>query len=74
VPRQGRPDLVPEDLAMMLMADTGVIGATGSAAAQTSPWLVAYPLQAGAAEAARRPSQSSMYQALHRLHEGRDTW
>ena len=72
-----RQDFVPEDLVMMLMANAGVISATSSAAPQTSPRLVAYLLQACAAEAAEPlpppPSSRAMYRALQRLHQARQT-
>jgi hypothetical protein len=40
---------VPEDLVMLLMANAGVVNATGDAAPQTWRRLVAYLLQAFAA-------------------------
>src|SRR5674476_1697012 len=68
-----RPDFVPEDLVMLLMANAGVISATSDAAPETSPRLVAYFLQACAADAARPlpapPTQRGMYRALRRLHQ-----
>jgi AcrR family transcriptional regulator len=68
-----RPDLVPEDLVMMLTANAGVIHATSSAAPQTSPRLVAYLLQAYAARGAQPlpppPTQRRMVRALQRLHQ-----
>ena len=45
-----RADFVAEDLVMVLMANAGVINATGDAAPQTWRRLVAYLLQAFAAE------------------------
>lgn len=67
-----RADFVPEDLAMMLMANAGVVSATADAAPKTSPRLVSYLLQACAAEAAQPlpdpPSPRQMYRALRRLH------
>jgi AcrR family transcriptional regulator len=66
-----RADFVPEDLAMLLMANAGVINATGEAAPQTWRRLVAYLLQAFAAGSAEPlpdpPSPSQMYRALLRL-------
>ena len=68
-----RPDFVPEDLVMLLMANAGVISATSDAAPETSPRLVAYFLQACAADAARPlpapPTQRGMHRALRRLHQ-----
>lgn len=67
-----RPDFVPEDLVLFLMANAGVVSATSQAAPQASPRMVAYLLQACAAEGAQQlpppPSPSSIYQALRRLH------
>jgi AcrR family transcriptional regulator len=71
-----RPDFVAEDLVMMLIANAGLINATSNAAAQTSPRLVAYLLQACAAEAGQPlpppPTPRAMYGALRRLHHKRE--
>jgi hypothetical protein len=48
-----RPDFSPEDLAMVLIANAGVVNATGDAAPGTWRRLVAYFIQAFAAEAAQ---------------------
>lgn len=68
-----RADFVAEDLVMMLMANAGVTSATSVAAPQASPRLVAYLLQACAAEGAKplppAPSPRSIYQVLRRLHK-----
>jgi AcrR family transcriptional regulator len=66
-----RTDFVPEDLIMVLMANAGVVNATGDAAPQTWRRLVAYLLQAFAAESASPlpdpPSPAQTYRALLRL-------
>jgi AcrR family transcriptional regulator len=66
-----RTDFVAEDLIMMLMANAGVINATGEAAPQTWRRLVAYLLQAFAAESAAPlpdpPAPAQMYRALLRV-------
>jgi hypothetical protein len=66
-----RNDFVPEDLVMLLMANAGVINATGHAAPQTWRRLVGYLLQSFAAAAAAPlpdpPSPAQMYRALLRL-------
>jgi AcrR family transcriptional regulator len=65
-----RQDFVPEDLPMLLMANAGVVTATADAAPQTSDRLVAYLLQAFAADAAAPlpdpPTPRQMYKALLR--------
>jgi AcrR family transcriptional regulator len=70
-----RADFVPEDLPMVLMANAGVISATGDAAPQTWRRLVAYLIQAFAADAAAPlpppPSPRRMYRALLRLRPGK---
>jgi AcrR family transcriptional regulator len=67
-----RPDFLPEDLVMVLMANAGVISAAGDAAPESSPRLVAYLLQACAASAAQPlpppPHPSRVHLALQRLH------
>jgi len=66
-----RDDFVPEDLPMVLMANAGVISATGDAAPETWRRLVAYVIQAFAADAAAPlpppPSPRRMYRALMRF-------
>jgi AcrR family transcriptional regulator len=69
-----RTDFVPEDLVMLLMANAGVITATGDAAPETWRRLVAYLIQAFAADAAEPlpdpPAPRRMYRALLRLQPG----
>jgi len=71
-----RPDFVPEDLVMLLMANAGVITATGDAAPDTWRRLVAYLTQAFAAESAEPlpdpPTPQQMYRALLRLQPKED--
>lgn len=66
-----RADFVAEDLVMLLMANAGVVNATGDAAPQTWRRLVAYLLQAfaatGAAPLPDPPSPAQTYRALLRL-------
>jgi AcrR family transcriptional regulator len=66
-----RADFVAEDLVMVLMANAGVINATGDAAPQTWRRLVAYLLQAFAAGSAAPlpdpPSPAQTYRALLRV-------
>lgn len=66
-----RADFVPEDLIVLLMANAGVIAATGDAAPQAWRRLVGYLLQAFAAERAEPlpdpPSPQQTYRALLRL-------
>lgn len=68
---QLRQDFVPEDLIMVLMANAGVVNATGDAAPDTWRRLVAYLTQAFAAAAAAQlpdpPSPGEMYRAMVRL-------
>jgi AcrR family transcriptional regulator len=72
---QLRADFVPEDLVMLLMANAGVVNATGYAAPDTWRRLVAYLVQAFAASAAAPlpdpPSPGQMYRALLRLQPKR---
>jgi AcrR family transcriptional regulator len=67
-----RADFVPEDLPMLLMANAGVVSATGGDAPQASPRLVAYLLQAFDARAVdplpEPPTPRGMYRAFRRLH------
>jgi AcrR family transcriptional regulator len=69
-----RTDFVPEDLPMLLMANAGVISGAGDAAPGTWRRLVAYLIQAFAANAEAplppAPSPRRMYRALLRLHSG----
>jgi AcrR family transcriptional regulator len=71
-----RADFVPEDLVMLLMANAGVITATGDAAPQTWRRLVAYLLQAFAAgpdePLPAPPTPRQMYRALLRLQPKED--
>lgn len=67
-----RPDFVPEDLPMLLMANAGVVAATADATPRTSPRLVEYLLQAfSARETDPLPEPATpraMYRAFRRLH------
>jgi AcrR family transcriptional regulator len=66
-----RADFVPEDLIMVLMANAGVVTATGDAAPGTWRRFVAYVLQAFAAECAQPlpdpPSPKEIFRAMVRL-------
>ncbi len=66
-----RDDFSPEDLPILLMANAGVLAATGEAAPRSAPRLIAYLLQAFAAPGAGRlpppPSTRQMYRAVARL-------
>jgi AcrR family transcriptional regulator len=66
-----RADFVPEDMPMFLMANAGVLTATGDAAPDTWRRLVAYLVQACAAAPDRSlpepPSPREMYRALLRV-------
>ncbi|TDO46838.1 TetR family transcriptional regulator [Kribbella sp. VKM Ac-2527] len=70
---QLRPDFSPEDLPVLLMANAGVITATGDAARDTWRRLVAYMLQSYAANPARSeelppaPAPRALYRAMIRL-------
>jgi AcrR family transcriptional regulator len=65
-----RADFVPEDLIMVLMANAGVIAATGDAAPGTWRRFVAYLLQAFASEGALPlpdpPTPQEMFRAMVR--------
>jgi AcrR family transcriptional regulator len=61
-----RPDFSPEDLAIVLMANAGVVNATGDAAPDTWRRLVAYFLQAFAAEAAGPLPEAPSPEQIHR--------
>ena len=69
--RRGKP--VPEDLVILLMANAGVVTATGDAAPDAWRRLVAYMVEAFAAEPARPlpppPTPAAVYRALLRLHQ-----
>lgn len=70
-----RRDFVPEDLVMLLMANAGVIAATGDAAPDTWRRFSAYMIQAFAAHHTDplppAPTPTVMYQAMIRLqHPG----
>ncbi|MFI6832316.1 TetR/AcrR family transcriptional regulator [Kribbella sp. NPDC050241] len=68
-----RPDFSPEDLPVLLMANAGVISATGDAAPDTWRRLVAYMLESYAAEPVRSnelppaPAPRALYRAMIRL-------
>ena len=66
-----REDFAHQDLVLALMANAGVVNGTGQAAPDAWRRLVAYLLQAFAADAARPlpppPSEGQMYRALLRL-------
>lgn len=66
-----RADFSAEDLPLLLMANAGVISATGDAAPKASRRLVGYFLQASAAQTApplpAAPTPRQMYRALLRL-------
>jgi AcrR family transcriptional regulator len=68
-----RGDFSAEDLPMLLMANAGVISATGHFAPRTSPRLIAYLLQAFAAPSAATlppaPTRRQMHRALTRLKD-----
>ena len=68
-----RADFVPEDLVILLMANAGVVTATGDAAPDAWRRLVAYMVEAFAAEPARPlpppPTPAAVYRALLRLHQ-----
>lgn len=72
---QLRQDFAHQDLVLVLMANAGVVNATGEAAPDAWRRLVGYLLQAFAADAARPvpppPSERQMYRALLRLQSGR---
>lgn len=74
-----RPDFAPEDLPVLLMANAGVITATGDAAPDAWRRLVAYMLQSYAATSARTdalpaaPSPRALYRAMIRLTPRRPT-
>jgi AcrR family transcriptional regulator len=66
-----RPDFSAEDLVLLLMANAGVIAATGDAAPDAWRRVVAYMCQAFAAGHAEplpaAPSEEAVYQAMQRL-------
>jgi AcrR family transcriptional regulator len=71
-----RADFVPEDLVVLLMANAGVINATGDAAPEAWRRLLAYLVQAFAADRTDRPlpeapGPTQMYRALLRLQGSR---
>jgi AcrR family transcriptional regulator len=69
-----RRDFAHQDLVLALMANAGVVNGTGDAAPDAWRRLVAYLLQAFAADAALPlpppPSEQQMYRALLRLQPG----
>jgi len=66
-----RKDFVPQDMILLLMANAGVVNATGTAAPDAWRRLVAYLLQSFAATSAAPlpapPAPRSIYRALLRL-------
>lgn len=70
---QLRLDFAPEDLPILLMANAGVVAATGDAAPDAWRRLVVYMLQSYAAQPARTqelpaaPSPRALYRAMIRL-------
>jgi AcrR family transcriptional regulator len=70
-----REDFAPEDLIMVLMANAGVLMATGDTAPRMSPRLIAYLLEAfaapGRSELPPPPSPRQTYRSLLRLEEER---
>jgi AcrR family transcriptional regulator len=69
--RRLRPDFSPEDLVVLLMANAGVIAATADAAPDAWRRLIAYMIQAFAADHTEplplAPTGESLYQAMLRL-------
>ena len=70
-----RADFVAEDLPMLLMANAGVVVATGTSAPETSPRLVEYLVQSFAATNTQPlpapPTPRRMFRAMTRLHAQR---
>lgn len=70
---QLRSDFVPEDVVVLLMANAGVIAATGEAAPGAWRRLVGYMCQAFAtpveAPLPEAPSPTSLYRAMLRFHK-----
>ncbi|MET3808686.1 AcrR family transcriptional regulator [Nakamurella sp. UYEF19] len=68
-----RPDFSSVDLALILMANAGVVGATGDAAPTAWRRMVAYFVRACAVDAVDplppAPRARQMQQALHRIHD-----
>ncbi len=66
-----RPDFSAEDIVLLLMANAGVVVATGDAAPNAWRRLVAYMIQAFAADHAEplpdAPSEEALFQAMQRL-------
>lgn len=68
-----RPDFTPQDLVILLMANAGVIAATGDAAPDTWRRLVGHMLRAYAAPGAdipslpEEPAPTALYRAMIRL-------
>ena len=71
-----RADFVPEDLIILLMANAGVVAATGRVAPRSAPRLVGYLLEAFAAPGAGAlpppPSYRQVTKALMRLIDSTD--
>jgi AcrR family transcriptional regulator len=63
-----RPDFSPHDFPLLLMANAGVVTATAGLAPTTSPRLIAYLLQAYAAEAGPLPPPPTFEQMTEVLN------
>ena len=69
-----RKDLVPEDLIILLIANAGVVAATGKAAPRSAPRLVSFLLEAfaapGSGDLPPPPTYRQVTKALMRLTDG----